>query len=132
MRGTLNELIKGFAEQHGYGFAADIVPTGLLNEKYPCLFCVAPDATYSNVGRWTYPTTIYLVAPKGKKQNVNSILDDLQALCRDLFLFLQSDSPKDYFVDKTMRCNPKAGFDNSGAVAMEMTFNIYESDGCDR
>lgn len=130
MRGSLNKLIKGFAEQHGYGFAADIVPTGLLNEKYPCLFLVAPDATYSNVGRWTYPTTVYLVAPKGKKENVNTILDDLQQLSRDLFLFLQSDSPKDYFVDKTMRCNPKAGFDNSGAVAMEMTFNIYESDGC--
>ena len=129
MRGTLNELIKGFAEQHGYGFAADIVPTGLLNEKYPCLFCMSPDATYSK-GRWTYPIKIYFVAPKGKKQNVNSILDDLQTLCRDLFLFLQKDSPKDYFVDRTMRCAPKAGFDNSGAVAIEMTFNIYESDGC--
>lgn len=128
MRGTLNEIIKGFAEQHGYGFAADIVPTGLLNEKYPCIFCVAPDATYSNVGRWTYPTTIYLVAPKGKKQNVNSILDDLQTLCRDLFLFLHD--MRGFYTDKTTTIRPKAGFDNSGAVAMEMTLNIYESDEC--
>lgn len=128
MRGTLNELIKDFAEQHGYGFAADIVPTGLLNEKYPCLFCVAPDATYSNKGLWTYPTTIYLVAPKGKKQNVNTILDDLQLLSRDLFLFLQKSC--EFYTDKNMTVRPKAGFDNSGAVALEVILNIYESDGC--
>ena len=128
MRGSLNVLIKGFAEQHGYGFAADIVPTGLLNEKYPCLFLVAPDATYSNVGRWTYPTTVYLVAPKGKKENVNTILDDLQQLSRDLFLFLQKAC--EYYTDKNMTVRPKVGFDNSGAVALEMTLNIYESDEC--
>lgn len=128
MRGQLIELMKTFAEQHGYGFASDIVPTGLLGEKYPCIFCVAPDATYSNVGRWTYPTTIYIVAPKGKSQNVNAILDDLQGLARDLFLFLQKTCV--YYTDKEVKVRPKAGFDNSGAVAVEMTLNIYESDEC--
>ena len=132
MRGTLNTILKGFAESKGFGFASDIVPTGLLNEKYPCIFWVAPDATFDAVkARWTYPSTFYIVAPKTKDKSVNIILDDLQMLCRDLFLFLQKDSPKDYFVDsKTMKCAPKAGFDNSGAVGMEMTLNIYEADGC--
>jgi hypothetical protein len=131
MRGALHEQLKWFAESKGYGFATDIVPTGLLNEKYPCIFFVAPDTTYDAVKRrWTYPSTFYVVAPKTKGKSVDSILDDLQTLCRDLFLFLQKDSPLDYFVDKTMNCSPKAGFDNSGAVGMEMKLNIYEADGC--
>lgn len=129
MRGQLNELIRGFAEQRGYGFAADIVPTGLLNEKYPCIFCVAPDATYDIVKRrWTYPTTCYLVATKGKGQNVDSILDDLQALARDLVLLLQKRCA--FYTDRTMTARPKAGFDNSGAVALEMVLTIYEDDEC--
>lgn len=131
MRGTLNEVLKGFAVSKGYGFATDIVPTGLLNEKYPCVFWVAPDTTFDGVNRrWLYPSTFYFVAPKEKGKDVNSILDHLQLLCRDLFLFLQKECPKDYFVDKTMKCSPKAGFDNSGAVAIEMVLNIYESDEC--
>lgn len=132
MRGELKQVLKGFAEGKGYGFASDIVPTGLLNEKYPCIFWVAPDATFdATKARWTYPSTFYMVAPKVKGKEVDSILDDLQTLCRDLFLFLQVDSPKDYFVDhKTMKCAPKSGFDNSGAVGMEMTLNIYEADEC--
>ena len=131
MRGALNENLRWFAESKGYGFASDIVPTGLLNEKYPCIFWVAPDTTYDAAKRrWVYPSTFYLVAPKTKGKSVDSILDDLQALCRDLFLFLRKDSPLDYFVDKTMSCKPRSGFDNSGAVGMEMTLNIYEADEC--
>ena len=128
MRGQLNDLIKGFAEERGFGFASDIIPTGLLNEKYPCIYLVAPNATYSNAGRWTYAATFYLVAPKGKKQNASAILDDLQQLSRDLFLFLQKMC--DFYTDSTMIVRPKAELDNSGAVALEMTLNIYESDGC--
>lgn len=132
MRGELTKVLKNFAESKGYGFAFDVVPTGLLNEKYPCIFWVVPDATFDAVkARWTYPSTFYIVAPKTKGKNVDAILDDLQTLCRDLFLFLQNDSPKDYFVEnKAMKCAPKAGFDNSGAVGMEMTLNIYEADEC--
>lgn len=131
MRGELTKVLKNFAESKGYGFAFDIVPTGLLNEKYPCIFWVVPDATFDAVkARWVYPSTFYIVAPKAKGKNVDAILDDLQMLCRDLFLFLQKSRPMGYFVDKTMKCNPKAGFDNSGAVAMEMKLNIYESDEC--
>lgn len=132
MRGQLNELLKGFAESKGFSYASDILPTGLLNEKYPCIFWVAPDTSYDAVkARWSYNSKFYLVAPIKKGKSVNSILDDLQALCRDLFLFLQNDCPKDYFVDsKSMKCSPKSGFDNSGAVAIEMALNIYESDGC--
>jgi hypothetical protein len=129
MRGTINERIKAFAEQHGYGFASDIVPTGLLNEKYPCIFCVAPDTTYNVVTRrWTYPTTIYLVAPIGKKRDANSILNDLQHLSRDLFLFLRQGCT--LYTDKEMKIRPKAGFDNSGAVAVEMVVALYEADEC--
>lgn len=131
MRGTINEIIKRFAEDNGYNFASDIVPSGLLNEKFPCIFYVAPDATYNGVSRrWTYPTTIYLVKTKGKKENANIILDDLQRLSRDLFLFLRAECT--LYTDKTMAVNTKFGLDNSGAVALEIKFNIYESDECDR
>lgn len=131
MRGELIGLLRGFAESNGYGFASDVVPTGILNEKYPCIFWVAPDTTYDEEKeRWVYPSTFYFVAPKKKGESVDSILDDLQLLCRDLFLFLQKRIPKDYFTDRKMKCAPKAGFDNSGAVGMEMTLNIYECDGC--
>lgn len=132
MRGSLKEQLRSFAESKGFGFASDIVPTGLLNEKYPCIFWVAPDATFDAVRRrWIYPSTFYVVAPRTKGKNVDSILDDLQALCRDLCLFLQKECPLDYFfVDKTMKCAPKAGFDNTGAVGVEMTMNIYEADEC--
>lgn len=135
MRGQLTNHLKKFAESKGFGFATDVVPTGLLNEKYPCIFWVAPDTTYDAVAqRWVYPSTFYIVAPKGRAENVSSKIDDLQAISRELFLFLQRDCRFDnegaFFTDKTMRCNPKTGFDNSGAIAVEVVFNIFESDGC--
>lgn len=135
MRGQLTNYLREFAESKGFSFATDVVPTGLLNEKYPCIFWVAPDTTYDAVSqRWVYPSTFYIVATKGKGENVSSKLDDLQIISRDLFLFLQKDCRFDnngaFFTDKTMKCNPKAGFDNSGAIAVEVVFNIFESDGC--
>lgn len=131
MRGTLKNYLRGFAESKGYRFASDIVPTGLLSEKYPCIFWVCPDASFDAAKRrWVYASTFYLVTTKPKDKDVDSILDDLQRLSRDLFLFLSKECPKDYFVDKMMKCQPKAGLDNSGAVAIAMTLNIYECDGC--
>lgn len=135
MRGQLTNYLRKFAESKGFGFATDVVPTGLLNEKYPCIFWVAPDTTFDGVNhRWVYPSTFYIIAPKGKNENVSSKLDDLQSISRDLFLFLQSGCRNDnegvFFTDKTMKCNPKSGFDNSGAIAVEVVFNIYESDEC--
>jgi hypothetical protein len=34
------------------------------------------------------------------------------------------------YTDKEVKIRPKAGFDNSGAVAVEMVVNIYEADEC--
>lgn len=129
MRGTINTMIEAFATERGFGFAADVVPSGLLNEKYPCIFCILPDATYDAVRmRWTYPTTIYLVAMKGKAQTADSIIDDLQTMARDLFLILRQGCTM--YTDKTMNVKPKTLLDNTGAVALEMVLNIYESDEC--
>lgn len=129
MRGIINQTIKAFAEERGFNFATDVVPTSMISEKYPCIFCISPDVTFDVVrARWTYPTTIYLVALKEKGQTTDSILDDLQGVARDLFLILRKECTT--YTDKTMTLRVKNGFDNSGALALEMVFNIYESDEC--
>lgn len=128
-RKRIESIIKGYAEEVGFTFGTDIVPTALAGgTKFPAIFWNAPDAEWSeHKARWRYPSTIYIIADAAKR-DVTEVLDELQDHALNIHKRVQSDSRA--FADTTFTAKPLTDFDNSSARALQVTLNIYYDGGC--
>lgn len=129
MREQIEQILRAFAEEHRMTYASGIVPTKLAQGiKFPCVYWVLPDGEYSiRRERRTLRNTIYIVAGKTKDDKITHSVDELEALATSLFKRLHlSDSSATADVLTT---RVKYGFDNSGAHAIEMVFDIFCYDG---
>ena len=128
MRETISAKIEAFAKGRKFNYATNIVPTELAGGiKYPCILWVAPDAEYrANQGRWVFRSTFYIVENKVKDEQVAGVLDKLEDVARDLYMMVRDDEY--IYAESSMTCRPKVGFDNTGAVAVELTFTIYANE----
>lgn len=137
MRTAINEILRRFAARHRYNYYTGIIPKELAGTgKQPFILWVAPDAVHENNrgGRYRYASTIYVVTTATKDDEQTARLDELQSICGKLHREFRDprcidENGGNVYAESNATIRPKYGFDNTGAIAVEMNITIYYDDG---
>lgn len=139
MRAAINKIIEAYAKRVGFNYYTGIIPKELAGTgKQPFILWVAPDAVHENNrgGRYRYNSTIYVVSEATKDDEQTTRLDELQSICAGLHREFRDpryieENGGNVYAESIATIRPKYGFDNSGAIAVEMSITIYYDNGCD-
>ena len=132
---TINEILGDFADKIGYDYHADIIPARLLDGtlQYPALLWVLPNGTSMDDTRWRFRSSLFIVRQRETGESSADNIAEMQSIANDLRAWLIAearDNGREAFVDfdyKAMTAEPRTGFDNSGADAMEVSLTFFAS-----
>lgn len=129
---TINEILGDFADKIGYNYASGIEPSALLNGTlpYPAIFWVLPNGAIAR-GQWRFKSALFIVRFRETGESEAESVSVLQNIADSLRAWLIEESRNNgrdayiTFDHSAMTAEPRMGYDNSGADAMEVSLTFY-------